>query len=72
MKNLIKKLEAQSSAAKDQIDFYSDMEIQAQNDKARREYEIEKNFWLGMRHAANNALAMVVQEEATGGSPFNQ
>lgn len=70
MKRLIKDLEEKIKSAKRLADQYRESQEMANDDDARHIYEVEKNFWLGMQRAFENALTLVVQEEATGGTPF--
>jgi len=70
MKRLIKDLEEKLEVAKRHADQYRESQEQATDDDARHVYDVEKNFWLGMQRATESALKLVVQEEATGGTPF--
>ena len=70
MKDVIKKLEAKHKHAVRNVDHYAEHENLAKTDEARAFYASEKNFWLGMASGLHGALAVVVQEELTGGTPF--
>ena len=70
MKDVIKKLEATYKDASRQFDHYVEQESLAKDDEARAFYSGEKNFWLGMASGLHGALAVAVQEEVTGGTPF--
>ena len=70
MENVIKKLDATYKDASKQFDHYFEQERMAKDDDAREFYSREKNFWLGMANGLQQARAVVVQEEVTGGTPF--
>ena len=70
MRDVIKKLEAKHEAAERQVSEYDELVLKAKDEDARMRYLVEKNFWLGMAYASQAALAVAVQEEVTGGTPF--
>ena len=70
MRNVIKKLEAKHERAERRADFHAKQEAKAKSDESREFNAKEKNFWRGIAYGIGEALAVVVQEEVTGGTPF--
>ena len=70
MRDVIKKPEAKHERAERRADFHAKQEAKAQSDESRAFNAKEKAFWLAVAYGIGDALAVVVQEEVTGGTPF--
>ena len=67
---LVKKLQVQLAAYKEEITHYNNMQTSLASDDARIIYDAERRYWSGMYDATYAAIAAIQDAEITGGTPF--
>ena len=67
---IVKELQVQLAAYKEEITHYNNMWTMAESEDAKVIYYVEKRYWQGMYDATHAAIAIVEEAEVTGGTPF--